>query len=1145
MNGAQNHRVPHGQMTAADPTHSAWVSANAGTGKTRVLIDRISRLLLAGTKAERILCLTFTKAAAAEMANRLSSQLGDWAVMAEGELAETLRRLLARHPGGETLAKARRLFAETLETPGGLGIRTIHSFCESLLARFPLEAGVAPHFSVIDERTAAELRIEARDRVLARSFDGDSHRLGAALEHLAGQVDENGFADLMRELDANRGRLRGLLRQHGGRAGLLRAARAALGLDPDDSRETVLAAAAAAGHDEDLRRASAALDHGTAKDRERAAAIRAWLDGGALQRAAGFLEAYAPVFIKKTDGGPCAEKNLITKAAKTADPGALGILLDEQARVLAVKDRLKALEVACSTDALLHLGAALLDSYESMKEDRALLDYDDLIAKARDLLAAEGGASWVHYKLDGGIDHILVDEAQDTSPEQWQVIAVIAGEFFAGEGSREGPRTVFAVGDEKQSIFSFQGADPDEFDRMRAHFADRVGDAGGKWRPVDLTLSYRSTWTVLNFVDRVFETAEARDGMSSGEAQIRHLSARDGQAGLVELWPTLKPEEDPAADPWDAPLDQMPAASPPARLANRIARRIEGWLQNEEILESTGRPIRPGDIMILVRTRGRFAEQMVSCLKQRRIPVAGSDRMVLTGQLAVMDLVALGQFALLPEDDLNLAVVLKSPFFGFDDEALFDLAYGRAGSLWMELKKNRDQRPLYDTACGKLAAMLEMADFTPPFEFFSDLLGRGGGRQRLLARLGPDAEDPIDEFLALALDFERQHVASLQGFLHWLAAGETVIKRDLEHGRGEVRVMTVHGAKGLQSNIVFLPDTRTVPDSRLDPRLLWGKGADSYLLWPVRKENEEAQCRRLREEARRRVVGEYHRLLYVAMTRAKDRLYICGWDGKRRRGPGCWYDLLETAIAAANPNDVETFLSDSGETGWRLRDEQTAPPDQSSPMAETAAAASALPAWARQPAPPEAEPPRPLTPSAPLKEEPPVISPFSDDGGAKFKRGRLTHRLLQCLPDVSGDFRFEAARTYLARPAHDLSLEEQAEIAAEVLAILGHADFAALFGPGSRAEVSLIGDVSGTVISAQIDRLLVTDRAVSVIDYKTNRLPPAAVDEVPAIYLAQMAAYRAALRRIYPDRPVRCLLLWTANADLMALPEPLLDRYAP
>ncbi|MDP7096971.1 MAG: double-strand break repair helicase AddA, partial [Rhodospirillales bacterium] len=793
--------------------------------------------------------------------------------------------------------------------------------------------------------------------------------------------------------------------------------------------------------------------------------------------------------------------------------------------------------------ALLHLGAALLGSYETMKENRALLDYDDLIAKARDLLVTDGGASWVHYKLDGGIDHILVDEAQDTSPEQWQVITAIAEEFFAGEGSREGPRTVFAVGDEKQSIFSFQGADPDEFDRMRAHFADRVGNAGGKWRPVDLTLSYRSTWTVLGFVDRVFETAAAGDGLSSGEAPVHHLSSRDGQAGLVEMWPVLKPEETRTADPWDAPLDQIPAASPPARLANRIARRIERWLQEEEILESAGRPIRPGDIMILVRTRGRFAEEMVSCLKQRRIPVAGSDRMILSGQLAVMDLVALGQFALLPEDDLNLAVVLKSPFFGFDDEALFDLAYGRDGSLWTELKKNHGDRPLYKNVYVKLAALLEMADFTPPFEFFSDLLGRGGGRQQLLARLGPEAEDPIDEFLTLALDFERQHVASLQGFLHWLAAGETVIKRDLEHGLGEVRVMTVHGAKGLQSNIVFLPDTRSIPDSRLNPRLLWGKGTESYLLWPARKENEETQCRHLREEARRRIVREYHRLLYVAMTRAKDRLYICGWDGRRNRGPGCWYDLLEAAIADAN--GAEILPSNNGATGWRLRGAQTAPPDQSSPMAETTAQASLLPAWARQPAPPEAKPSRPLTPSAPAKEEPSVISPLSEDGGAGFKRGCLTHRLLQCLPDVSGDSRLEAARTYLARPVHDLSPEEQAEIAAEVMAILGHADFAALFGPGSQAEVSLVGDVSGTIISARMDRLLITKRAVSIIDYKTNRLPPAAVEEVPAIYLTQMATYRAALRRIYPVRPVRCFLLWTVKADLMALPEPLLDQYAP
>ncbi|MEO5338808.1 MAG: UvrD-helicase domain-containing protein, partial [Magnetospirillum sp. WYHS-4] len=672
------------------------------------------------------------------------------------------------------------------------------------------------------------------------------------------------------------------------------------------------ACATGAYDDAGLRRASAALARGGKGDVERALRLQTWLEAPPDLRP-DLFGGHIQVFL--TDKGE-PRARLATKAVAEIDPQVPDLLQAEQARVHAVAERLKAIAVAEATAALIDLGAAILGAYREAKERRAILDYDDLILAARDLLGRDAGVTWVLFKLDGGLDHILVDEAQDTSPEQWEIVAALAGDFFAGETARPAHRTLFVVGDEKQSIYSFQGAHPEGFALWRDHFAARAKAAQERLVDVEMPESFRSTDAVLGTVDAVFSDAAARDGLLSGDKPIRHLWYRKGQAGLVELWPALVPEEVPEDDPWDAPLDQVSQDSPAARLADRIADTVKGWLDGGEMLLSKNRPVVPGDVMVLVRTRSPFVDRLVRGLKERGIPVAGTDRMVLTEQLAVMDLMALGRFVLLPQDDLNLAVVLKGPLIGLDEESLFDLAHFRKGSLWEELKARRADFP---QAHGLLVDLLAQADATPPFEFFAHVLGRDGGRRRILARLGPDANDPIDEFLALALAFERDRVPSLQGFLHWLEAGRAEIKRDLEHGQGQVRVMTVHGAKGLQAPIVFLPDTCSLPARQREARLLWHlDGPEPALLWPVRGDNETALCKNLREAARRRGDQEYRRLLYVATTRAEDRLYVCGHEGKRGRAEGCWYDLV--AAVVARPENK------AGEV-WHVATPQAAPPE--------------------------------------------------------------------------------------------------------------------------------------------------------------------------------------------------------------------------
>ncbi|MBL4615589.1 MAG: UvrD-helicase domain-containing protein, partial [Magnetovibrio sp.] len=753
----------------------------------------------------------------------------------------------------------------------------------------------------------------------------------------------------------------------------------------------------------------------------------------------------------------------------------------------------------------------------------------------------------------GGIDHILVDESQDTSPAQWDVVKKIAEEFYSGLGRHEEtndtPRTVFAVGDEKQSIYSFQGADPHEFGRMKVHFQTRIEGAGARFTPMTLMTSFRTTSAVLKVVDRVFANPDAADGLTFSDEHVAHDSFRLGQAGLVELWPTIKPLESPQADPWDAPLDYVNEQRPEMRLAKQIAKTIRGWIDDGEMLTSQNRPVNAGDILILVRRRARFAEEMVRQLKKQTIPVAGADRMVLTEQMAVMDLLAAGLFAVLPQDDLSLAELLKSPLVGLNEDELFTLAHGRAGSLWSELGKRQSDSERFRAAHEVLAKLLRRADFMPPYEFYAGLL-RDGARLALTARLGLDAQDPIDEFLALALDFERNHTPSLQGFLHWISATAQQIKRDMEVQGGQVRVMTVHGAKGLEAGIVFLTDTCTKPDGRLDARVQWtgvnagnnaGTGTDQSppgVLWAPHK---DVRCQIFQDHAesqREDREREYRRLLYVAMTRAKDRLYITGYEDSRGRAEGSWYSLIHPVISAIG---VE-MTTKEGESLWRYETAQEAETKEAT-EATPSIQSEPLPKWATCPPVAEQNPPKPLTPSRPKTEAPPALGPFAGDQSDRFKRGVLVHKLLETLPTLAAEQRPEAARRWLAQPAHELDGQSQTDIADETLNVLNNPDFAALFGPDSLAEVSLSGVIDSQVVSARLDRLAVSDHEVLVIDYKTNRPAPTDPDRVPEQYLAQMATYRALLTRIYPHKQIRCLLLWTDGPHVMELNDAVLKAY--
>jgi ATP-dependent helicase/nuclease subunit A len=1134
------------QLAASHPGVSAFVDASAGSGKTRLLTDRILRLMVGGARPERVLCLTFTKAAAAEMAVRLQRRLGLWVTLDRAALREELLKLDIE-PSGATMARARSLFAHVLDLPGGMRIGTIHAFCQSLLRRFPLEAEISPHFQLAEDRDADEAMTEAREDLLAsvrpRGASNALSDLELALRALAGVTTLDRFSKLVTMLKNDRERWR--LAQAAGPE-LAAARRRLLGVAAPD-RDAVIAAAVRGGNETALRAAARAVaaTSGAATVKEKAGAILQWLALTAAERAAAW-ETWRRFYLR-ADGQPYARKSFVNDALARTDPGLLPPFLDEAERVRAVDDQISAADTAALSDALCSLAKPLLDRFEHRKQAAGLLEFDDLITRSTDLLA-NPGADWVLYKLDGGLDHLLLDEVQDTAPEQWAIAHGLTQGFFAGQGARDGiARTVFAVGDRKQSIFSFQGADVAGFEDARGKLGARVTQAGLDWVERPLNVSFRSTAPVLALVDAVFADPAAAAGVELPGRTLSHRAVRAGHAGRVELWPLAEapPPEPPTA--WTAPERYQRATSALQVLADGLAGWIAGQTGGSVLLESKGRPLRPGDVMILVRHRDALPAALVRSLKSRGVPVSGLDRMVLTEQPAVQDLMVLGDALLLPQDDLSFASVLTSPLGGLDDNDLMALAIGRQQPLWETLRDRHDETPAWTRAWSFFSALLNRADYVSPHALFAEALGAAGGRARLLARLGSEAAEPIDELLNAALRYSKIHPPSLQGFLQWLRRSGAEIKREAEAAGGQVRILTVHGAKGLQAPLVILPDTTSMPKD--DDELLWAEdrisgnrgGGWAVPIWAPRAEFHCDTTRRLRDAARQRRREEYNRLLYVALTRAEDRLVVCGAKPKQGApNDGCWYNLIArgfSRLTGAPEGEVVRFDSP-----------QTAPIERE-PAAPAASDAAHLPAFIGKPPHPEPARPLPLAPSRPEGVEfgpvPASASPLAqvEHGVDRFQRGQLIHSLLQHLPALPEPQRPAAALRFLERAGRDLPADAHPGIVDEVMAILHHPTLAQLFGPESRAEVPLTGVVGDVVVGGLIDRLAVLPDRVLLADFKTNRRPPVSVEATPVAYLRQMASYRAVLRTIFPQLPVHCALIWTREARVSLLPDGILDPH--
>ena len=1135
------------QARASDPAASSFVSANAGSGKTHVLVQRVIRLLLDDVAPEKILCITFTKAAAANMAERVFTTLGHWVTLDDDALDAAIREAGIPNPGARLRKSARKLFACALETPGGLKVQTIHALCTRLLQQFPFEANVPARFAVLDDRDQNEMMERANLGVFLEASRNPESATGRALMTAMASAADVTFKDVVREACLSRDHFMPWTDAAGSAQAAAAQISAALGVNPGDriedvERDIVDGPNLPRSRWQDI---ALVLETGSKTDQDQAARLR----GALVFTGAAQADEYLGVFLTEADRTP--RKSVVTKKFCDNNP-AIGRLIESEARrILPLIERRRAVVARDRTEALLYIATAAAANYRREKQERGLLDYDDLIDKTLEMLDRVS-SGWVHYKLDRGVDHVLIDEAQDTSPRQWDIVAHIISEFTSGAGARDGlVRTVFAVGDEKQSIFSFQGAAPREFDLRRRALQRKFEGAGLKFDPVSFTYSFRSGPAILHAVDQVFREQDIFRSIHAVDIgnPIHHALA-DAGPGQIDLWELAETDDRQDIEGWRAPFDGVAATSPEVKLSRRIQAEIKALVGSGVTTGSKNdrRPLRYGDMLVLVRRRGNAFDAVIQALKHAGIPVAGADRLKLTEHIAIIDLMNLADALLLPQDDLALAVALKSPLFGLSDDDLFKIAWQRKGSLRAALTERAAADGRLRDALWRLEQCERRFASETPFAFYAWLLGGDGGRARILRRLGHEANDALDEFLELALNYERKAPASLQGFMAWLRTADLEVKRDMEISRDEVRVMTVHGAKGLEASVVFLVDTTTSPSDtqRLKLINLPQGNADPHapgvVVWAGRKAEDPPAVVAARAAMLGDTEDEYRRLLYVAMTRAADRLIVGGClpGNMRSVRPLSWYDLITKGLAGSDLQlqEIETAI---GRVKRYTRAEETAP-SAAAAAAPPPPAPLVLPNWLLTPAQPEISPESLLRPSDPAdSERHPVRTAESLTQRARaLQRGTLVHRLLQSLPDIAAERRREAALACLARNADGWTEEERQALAESTLALIVDARFAPVFAPGSRAEVSIVGRLERpagrpVLVSGQIDRLVVTNSEVLIVDFKTNHAPPSRPDEAPRGYVRQLALYRAVLAKLYPQRVVRTALLWTEIAEFMEI----------
>ncbi|CAK6508316.1 MAG: exodeoxyribonuclease V subunit beta [Rickettsia endosymbiont of Ixodes ricinus] len=839
------------QQQASDPNYSVWVSASAGTGKTKILTDRFLRLLITGVEPSNILCLTFTNAAAVEMQARINSRLKYLSLCNAEKLEKELFLMSGDKPSPQETENAKTLYNKILNSNEPLNIYTIHAFCQKILKIFPLEAGITPEFKILEETKLQDIFLNIRNEL----YLSDEHN--DLIKVLLNRFHEITLQDIFTEIIEQKIKFKKLF-THKTISKEISNKRLALGQLNNiyDEIENLFA-------EYDLE-----------------------------------IKAQEIFFTK--DGKK--RKSLLSKELTRKYPKLLLELEKITSEIYRLDELRRIEELEYHTNLLTKLAHIILKKYDSYKEENNLLDYDDLIYYTEKLLNNKTMHKWLLHKLESEINHILVDEAQDTSPPQWNIITTLITEFNAADKQQNVipwlvhsiqekikkdwiPRfdrgmTIFIVGDDKQSIFSFQGADLHNFSLVNEQLKANLTSTNKKFKNITLEYSYRSCAEILQFTHNVLKNIKS-DYPSLFLSNNPLISSLRTHQGIITVWPLVISEKQEELF-WALPEDYENSKSAADLLIKKIVNFIKEQIESKEILPSTASRIYEKDFMILVRKRDEFSNNLIKELSRAKLKVEISDRINLKENLTIMDLISVAKFVLLPDDDLNLAGLLKSPIIGMNEQQLYELLVNKNdNSLW-------DNLSAYEEIYTKLNSLIEIYKISTVENFFDLVVNNLNLREIFYAYNGDDSDDMINELLTLSKNYVNDIDNSLQGFIAWFENNDIYIKRDMKHS-DKIRVMTIHGSKGLETPIVILCDSTTLPIS--SNKFIWDDKGEMFFSANI--VDTPTFLQKLKDAEKLKDLQEYIRLLYVAMTRAKDQLIICGFSNKAAIPENCWYEITK------------------------------------------------------------------------------------------------------------------------------------------------------------------------------------------------------------------------------------------------------------
>lgn len=852
----------------SNPAYSFWINASAGTGKTTILVKRVLGLLANKVEAKRILCLTYTKAAAIEMAERIKQELSNWIFLQEEELVQILTNLLNREITKTDIAHARKLFIFILETENSLNIQTIHSFCQKIIRSFAFEIGISSDFALIKEEDYTDLIFSVKEQIYNKSYN--DQLIFTALKDINLYGSEDSLNSVFREIAEKISFYTKIFKN-------------ASYLELNNNLKKTLKITSLSTQEiyndfleyyQDFSLARDILSAGNQSEQTKGDFLKIWhflTPEEKLDR----LDEYLDIFMTK-EREP--RKNLLSSNLKKKFPDLEIILLNEQDRIINFINRLNNFKLWKLSSALTIIASTFTKLFNKIKKEKNILDYHDLIHYTQELFVNNSAKDFVLYKIDSKLDHLLIDEAQDTSPEQWDIISKLTEDFFSGE-SYECEKSLFVVGDEKQSIYSFQGANHSFYHNTYNYFKQKILSSKRNFLELELDHSYRSSTIPLKLVDKIFNQQSIKNSVSSKITPIKHISMRSQDFGRIEVLPCI-----------------TETTSAAQILANNIAMKIKVILDSKTTIDN--HLVQPRDIMVIVKTRDDFYYKLIQSCNELNIPINGLDRINLNNYIGIEDFILIIKFALMPHDDLNLATILKSPLFNISEENLLEICALRSNSVWQEIQ-NRANLDEFIDIYSKLNAILNN-NYMKPSEFINYILYDLEAKEKFIARLGQEFIFFLNNFWERVLQFEQENIPTLHAFLEWFIKSKHEIKKTFSPEENKAQILTSHGAKGLQAKIVILPDTTKMFSTKVDSLLEF---SENILYWNGNSnyQNDYIIAKKLCVKAEK--YHEYLRLLYVALTRAENWLIIAGFSNLKLN-KDCWYNLILEACMSF-PYEIE------------------------------------------------------------------------------------------------------------------------------------------------------------------------------------------------------------------------------------------------